>query len=202
MNPQVPATAFPATAMPDSDWWHALWPHPLATIRALGIREDMEVLDLCCGDGYFTAAIAKCVTDHSVFGLDLDAAMLTEAEKACTAYPHCHFIQGNAMQLGKLLPNRVDFCLMANTFHGVPEQTELAGAVAHILKPGGYFAIINWYAQAREDTPVLGQARGPRTALRMTPEQVIRVVEPAGYRLVRVVKLPPYHYGAILQRAE
>jgi len=52
---------FPATSMPDPDWWQTLWPNPDATITALGIRAGMEVVDLCCGDGYFTAAIARQV---------------------------------------------------------------------------------------------------------------------------------------------
>ena len=45
---------FPATIMPDSDWWHALWPDPEAVLKAVGIKPDMQVVDLCCGDGHFT----------------------------------------------------------------------------------------------------------------------------------------------------
>ena len=50
---------FPATLMPDHDWWAALWPDPEATLRAIGVRPGMTVIDLCCGDGYFTAPLAK-----------------------------------------------------------------------------------------------------------------------------------------------
>ena len=63
---------FPATLMPDLDWWRALWPAPDATIGALGIRDGMTVVDLCCGDGYFTAAIARRVGVGHVIGFDLD----------------------------------------------------------------------------------------------------------------------------------
>jgi hypothetical protein len=38
-------------------------------------------------------------------------------------------------------------------------------------------------------------------ALRMTPEDVAAVVEAAGFVLSGVVELPPYHYGAIFQKA-
>jgi hypothetical protein len=33
--------------------------------------------------------------------------------------------------------------------------------------------------------------------LRLTPEQTIQSVEAAGLKLVRVVELPSYHYGAV-----
>lgn len=48
---------FPATAMPDNAWWSALWPEPGDVVRRLGIETGMTVLDLCCGDGYFTAPL-------------------------------------------------------------------------------------------------------------------------------------------------
>jgi len=37
-------------------------------------------------------------------------------------------------------------------------------------------------------------------ALRMTPEDVAAVVEPAGFVPSGVVELPPYHYGAIFKK--
>ncbi len=190
---------FPATVMPDHDWWQALWPDPEEIVRELGVRSGMTVLDLCCGDGYFTAALARRVRKGQIFGIDLDAQMLQIAESACAEMENSTFLQGDAMALHRLLPDPVDYCLMANTFHGVPKQTALAREVARVLKPGGLFAVVNWHARPREETPVLGQARGPRTELRMTPEQVRAVVEPAGFLLKRVVELPPYHYGALFQ---
>lgn len=199
MDTKEQAAFFPATVMPDSDWWQALWPDPEGVVRALGVRPGMTVLDLCCGDGYFTAALAKQVENGEVFGLDLDEQMLAAAESECAELKNCTFLQGDAMDLHRLLPEPVDYCLMANTFHGVPNPIALAREVARILKPRGIFAIVNWHARPREETPVLGQARGPRTELRMTPEQVRTVVEPAGFLQVDVITLPPYHYGALFR---
>ena len=82
---------FPATTMPDADWWQALWPDPDRVVQALHIRRGMTVVDLGCGPGYFTAAIARCVGDATgqVIGLDLDPAMLEAARVACEAFAHC-----------------------------------------------------------------------------------------------------------------
>lgn len=199
MDTKEQAAFFPATVMPDPDWWQALWPGPEGVVRALGVRPGMTVLDLCCGDGYFTAALARQVEDGRILGFDLDEQMLAAAASVCAGLENCTFLQGDAMDLRRLLPEPVDYCLMANTFYGVPEQTALAREIARVLKPGGLFAVVNWHARPREETPVLGQARGPRTELRMTPEQVRAVVEPSGLRLDRVVELPPYHYGVLFR---
>jgi hypothetical protein len=52
----------------------------------------------------------------------------------------------------------------------------------------------------REETTVLGEPRGPKTELRMSPIQTIEVVLAAGLKLTQLVEVPPYHYGAVFER--
>jgi SAM-dependent methyltransferase len=188
---------FPATAMPDPDWWQALWPDPKQVLAAVGIRADMEVVDLCCGDGLFTEPLALMC--RHVIGIDLDPGMLEVARSkiAAVGATNCEFIEGDAYAVAELVGRPVDFVLIANTFHGVPDKPRLARGVAAILKPGGRFAIINWHRRPREHTTVLGQPRGPRTDTRMELADVTATVERANLTLIDVVELPPYHYGAI-----
>ncbi len=96
----------------------------------------------------------------------------------------------------------MDYVLIANTFHGVPEKTAMARAVASVLNPGGQFAIVNWHPLPRKRTVVLNKPRGPKTQMRMSPDDVRVVVEPAGFMLERVVELPPFHYGAVFRAVE
>ena len=194
---------FPATAMPDRDWWAALWPDPEAVVRSLGVEPGMVVVDLCCGDGYFTAPLARIV-EGKVYGVDIDPAMLeqTRAELERTGTTVLDLICADARELAELLPGKVDYVLIANTFHGVPDKTAMARAVAAVLKPRGQFAIVNWHPVFRERTVVLGKPRGPRTEMRMSPDDVRLVVEPAGFTLERVVELPPFHYGAVFRVVE
>jgi predicted methyltransferase len=44
--------------MPDDDWWQALWPDPAKVLVEMGVQPGMVVVDLCCGDGLFTAVAA------------------------------------------------------------------------------------------------------------------------------------------------
>lgn len=189
--------------MPDRDWWKELWPDPESVLRRLGLIEGMVAIDLCCGDGYFTAPLAKLV-GRPVYGVDLDPVMLepARAEVEHAGAPPCIWICGDARELTKLVPEQADYLLLANTFHGVSDKPGLARETAAALKPGGRFAVINWHRRPRAETTVLGRPRGPKTELRMTPEDTQRFVETAGFRLERIVELPPYHYAAIFVKTE
>ena len=85
--------------------------------------------------------------------------------------------------------------------HGVPDPARLATAVKAALKPRGRFAIVNWHARPREETTILGEPRGPKTELRLTPEKTIEVVKMDGLKFLTLVEIPPYHYGTIFERS-
>jgi ubiquinone/menaquinone biosynthesis C-methylase UbiE len=193
---------FEGTGMPDPGWGEALWPDPAKVLSDVGIRPGMNVVDLCCGDGWFTFPLAKLV--RGVVAIDIDGALL-EAAKVRIAErggaSNCKFVEANAYDIRSAVHGPVDHVFLANAFHGVPDRPRLAGAVRDVLKTSGAFSIVSWYAKPREETPVLGQPRGPATELRMTPEQTIAGVEPSGLRHVRTVDISPYHYGAVFERA-
>jgi ubiquinone/menaquinone biosynthesis C-methylase UbiE len=192
---------FEGTGMPDPGWWEALWPDPAKVLSDVGVMPGMDVVDLCCGDGWFTFPLAKLV--RSVVAIDIDGTLL-EAAKVRIAErggaSNCKFVEANAYDVGKAVQGPVDHVFLANAFHGVPDKPRLASAVRDVLKPGGAFSIVSWYARPREETPVLGQPRGPATEQRMTPEQTIAEVRPSGLRHVLTVDVSPYHYGAVFCR--
>lgn len=187
--------------MPDRDWWQVLWPDPSGTVRLIGVEPGMLVIDLCCGDGLFTAPMAQIA--EAVVAIDIDPQMLerTEARLSATGAVKSTLIAGDAYDVVDLVSAKADMVVMANTFHGVPDKARLCSAVATALKPGGRFAVINWHRRPREDTTVLGLPRGPKTELRMEPEEVVAIATPAGFSLERTIELPPYHYAVVLRSA-
>lgn len=193
-------TRFQNTRQPDWDWWGTLWDDPYATLRALGADEADSVLDLACGDGFFTIPLAELV-DGAVYGVDLDADCLARLRDYATeAGVDVTPIAGDARHLSSLLAEPVDYVLLANTFHGVGDQEGLAVAVHDVLEPGGRFVVVNWHDLPREETTVTGAVRGPPTELRMTPDETREVVEAAGFEAVETVELPPYHYGVVFEK--
>ncbi len=186
--------------MPNAGWWEALWPDPAGVLAKIGIARGMEVIDLCSGDGWFTLQIARLA--RRVVAIDIGPALLEVARHRLTesGVSNCDFVAGDAYDITRLWPQSVDFVFLANAFHGVPDQPRLARSVRDALKPSGRFAIINWHPRAREETIVLGEPRGPRTELRMSPAQTINVTELDGLRFYKLVDVPPYHYGVVFER--
>jgi ubiquinone/menaquinone biosynthesis C-methylase UbiE len=192
---------FQGTEMPTSGWWDTLWPDPAAVLTATGLKPGTDVIDLCSGDGWFTLPIAE-VARH-VTAIDIDAKLLDVARGRLTknGLVNCDFVAGDAYELAGLVFRQVDLVFMANAFHGVPDRRRLVRAVREILKQDGRFAIVNWHQLPRETTTVLGEPRGPRTELRLSPEQTIIDAEAAGLKFVTLVDVPPYHYGAVFELA-
>jgi ubiquinone/menaquinone biosynthesis C-methylase UbiE len=84
------------------------------------IAPHMTVVDLGCGDGYFTAATVRQVGDGGVIGFDLSPKMLTEVKVACDGTKNCSWVRGDAMDLSRGLDAPADCVLVANTFHEAP----------------------------------------------------------------------------------
>jgi ubiquinone/menaquinone biosynthesis C-methylase UbiE len=73
----------------------------------------MTVLDLCCGDGYFTAPLAKLV-HGKVIALDLDCEVLEQAKaEVCRQGASVRqWICADAMALAVHVTEPVDYVLM------------------------------------------------------------------------------------------
>lgn len=190
---------FEGTGMPDPDWWEALWPDPANVLAKVGIKPGMEVIDLCCGDGWFTLQIAKIA--RRVVAVDIDGRLLETARLRLKAsgIKNCDYVEGDAYDVAGMVTHPVDFVFLANAFHGVPDKPRLSRAVRTVLKQGGCFAVINWHARPREETTILGQPRGPATEFRMNPDTTVAEVERSGLKLQNIIEIPPYHYGVVFE---
>jgi protein-L-isoaspartate O-methyltransferase len=196
---EKPFGFFAGTEMPTAGWWEALWPDPAGVLASVGLRPGMTVIDLCSGDGWFTLQIARVA--RWVTAIDIDPALLEVTRHRLTegGFGNCKYLHGDAYDVAGLAAP-ADFVFMANAFHGVPDRLRLASAVQQALNPGGLFAVVNWHKRPREQTTVLGEPRGPKTELRISPEETIEPVEASGLRLTKQVDVPPYHYGVVFTR--
>ena len=200
----IDAALFPATGMPDWDWWSALWPDPEGVQRRLGLGPGMSVVDLCCGDGYFTAPLSRILGERGrIVAVDMLPAMLdaAKAHVAREGLGNVTWIEADARDLSGLITEPVEMVLLTNTFHGVSDKAGLAREVAAVLRSGGRFVVVNWHALSREETVLLGEPRGPASDMRLSPEATEAAVTPAGFVLERLDELPPFHYGAVFRKA-
>lgn len=61
---------FPATIMPDRDWWHALWPDPEAVLRTIGRVSGGESWADCVSGTLNPNTSMSCCAGFPLFACD------------------------------------------------------------------------------------------------------------------------------------
>jgi len=113
-------------------------------VETLGIREDMKVLDLGCGDG--TTALPAARRGADVLGVDI-ARNLVEAgnrRAAGEGLTNVAFQEGDACDLEDLGDETFD---LAMTFFGAmfaPRPFDVAKELVRVTRPGGRIVMGNW----------------------------------------------------------
>jgi ubiquinone/menaquinone biosynthesis C-methylase UbiE len=111
-------------------------------VSLLGLRGDEWALDVACGTGHATLALAGCLERGRVTGLDFSPGMIEQARaKLATAGLRCdvELVQGDM----QALPWRQHFDVATCAF-GIFFVADMPGALAHIasaVKPRGKVAI-------------------------------------------------------------
>lgn len=90
------------------------------------------ILDIGCGTGHLTQAIAEA--GAHVVGLDSSASMI---ETARATYPDLEFLVADARNFS--FPTPFDAVFSNAALHWIPEAEEVVRSIAAALKPGGRF---------------------------------------------------------------
>ena len=93
---------------------------------------DERILDLGCGTGHLTAAIADRGAD--VVGVDNSMEMVAAAREA---HPDCEFVRTDATDLD--VDGRFDAAFSNAALHWIDDQDAALSSVAGALRPGGRF---------------------------------------------------------------
>ncbi|WP_100331421.1 demethylmenaquinone methyltransferase [Bacillus xiapuensis] len=109
------------------------------TMEIMAVSEGAKVLDVCCGTGDWTLALAKAVGPKGkVIGLDFSQNMLNvgidKVKKAGLSY--VDMIQGNAMEL-PFEDNTFDYVTIGFGLRNVPDYMQVLKEMHRVLKPGG-----------------------------------------------------------------
>jgi len=193
---------FQNTRQPDWDWWGKLWPTPGETLRRMGLSMGDAIAEIGSGNGYFALPAARIVSPAPVYAIDLDPSLLDELEAVAArqGIDNVVTVRGDARSLADRVPEPVDVCLVANTFHGIEHPTPFLEEVTGVLAEDGRLVVVNWRDRPRETTVIAGESRGPPTELRLSPAETTRTVENAvAVTRTDEIDLPPYHYALVFE---
>jgi SAM-dependent methyltransferase len=107
-------------------------------LDAGGVKPNMKVLDLCCGQGNVSEALIR--RECKVTGIDFSPAMLAFARVRA---PGAIFIEGDAQKL-PFGDSQFDVVVSNLGVCHVPDQPRALSEVRRVLRPNGRFAMTVW----------------------------------------------------------
>jgi ubiquinone/menaquinone biosynthesis C-methylase UbiE len=117
--------------------------HNQKKILAPYVKPGMTVMDVGCGMGFFSIALAKMVGDNGlVIAVDLQQKMLDVLVERARRAGVADRIQPHRCEPERLgIQEPVDFALAFAMVHEVPDARRLLTEVRSCLKPGGKFLV-------------------------------------------------------------
>ncbi|MBH0168414.1 demethylmenaquinone methyltransferase [Fictibacillus sp. 18YEL24] len=109
------------------------------TMKRMNVQPGNQCLDVCCGTGEWTFALAEKVgAEGKVVGLDFSQNMLNVGIEKLRKRraPGVSFIHGNAMEL-PFEDNSFDFVTIGFGLRNVPDYLQTLKEMARVVKPGG-----------------------------------------------------------------
>lgn len=116
---------------------HTKWRQ--VTMDKMNVKKGETALDLCCGTGDWTIALAeKAGKEGKVIGLDFSGNMLAVAREKVEnkELSQVQFIQGNAMEL-PFDDNTFDYVTIGFGLRNVPDYMQVLKEMFRVTKPGG-----------------------------------------------------------------
>lgn len=165
---------------------------PETLFAALPLKSVRRALDLGCGTGNYSLALARRLpAGASVLGVDL----WPEGIEALTAKAKMEGLNNVTGQVGDLVDldevedRTIDLALMATVFHDLVERSEEGAALTalkRVLKSGATLAVVEFKK--------INARPGPPEHIRLSPKELDKHLAPAGFSLAGTTDLGEHLY--------
>ena len=157
-----------------------------------------EILDIGCGGGRNAATMLQKYPSAKVTAIDyspLSVEKAKEYNKAMIAAGRCVVQEGDVSALD-LDPGKFDLATAFETIYFWPGLKECFMEVAKVLKPGGYFLIVNEVDGRNAASLKFEKIIDGMKAY--TPEEIEATLKGAGFSEVKTFNRPRTHWIAVL----
>jgi ubiquinone/menaquinone biosynthesis C-methylase UbiE len=160
----------------------------------LGVETGQVVCDLGCGNGFYTAPLARLVGEEGkVLAVDIQPEMLVllrarlQKEEITNVEP----ILGTVID-PKLAESSVDMVLLVDVYHEFSHPEHMLRAIRKCLKPEGVVVLVEFRAED-ESVPIKPEHK-------MSKEQIMKEFPPNGFTLVEEYDELPWQHVMYFER--
>jgi ubiquinone/menaquinone biosynthesis C-methylase UbiE len=159
--------------------------------QELDLKAGTTFLDVASGWGAYSLAASDIIgKDGQVYAVDLwEEGILSLRNQAGKGIQNITTFVSDVAQNIPVENDCVDVCLMATVLHDfVSDKVErqVIEEIVRVMKPNGVLAIVEFY---KKDGPP-----GPPRPIRLSPEEVVKIVSASGFQLNRYTEVGPDNY--------
>jgi predicted methyltransferase len=164
---------------------------PLDTLEFFGLRDDMKVVELLPGGGWYTKLLAPVMAENGELYVALGTSRVQERVLNQPGFEHVKVVAEDAniyrpegsrtyaIEMGGLGVSDADMVLTFRNYHnfGAEGRAAMNRAVFDALRPGGIYAVVD---HSRRHM----QSDDQENRRRMDPVLAIKEIQAAGFELV------------------
>jgi ubiquinone/menaquinone biosynthesis C-methylase UbiE len=164
------------------------WQDPDVILREMGLQAGNTLVDIGCGRGYFTIPAAKMVGEKGkVYALDSNPSTIENLDGWLkTADLKNVYTRVGAAESAVLCEACADFVFFGIVFHDFRNRSAVLKNARRMLKPEGKLIDL--------DFKKIEMPFGPPERIKLSENEAQRVLEDAGFKVIRSKEIEPYSY--------
>lgn len=169
---------------------------PLATLEFFGLRDNMKIVELLPGGGWYTTLLAPVMKENGEFYVALGTGRVKENLAGTPGFENMQIVAEDAvisrpegsrvylLETSGLGVTDADIVFTFRNYHnfGPEGRAAMNQAVYNALKTGGIYAVVDHTRRHMEDDT-------PENGRRVDPVMAILEIQAAGFRLVDYSKI-------------
>jgi ubiquinone/menaquinone biosynthesis C-methylase UbiE len=152
------------------------------------LRSGMVFLDIGCGEGFFSILAAKKVGENGkVFAVDIDSSAIEKLKQKAEAEGVKNIIAKVGKAEDTVFCNGcADFIFYGMDLHDFSDPVKVLKNAKQMIKANGQLIDLDWKK--------LDLSFGPPVAIRFSEEKASGLLCSAGFTIVDIRNIGPYHY--------